>query len=329
MPVALVAAAGYAASGNPGPLLVALFSGAASTSAWRLAALAGIGLVGFLAPDWPGHGWPAASQIAFAATGTLGVMASGGYVARQRQLTVALRERAELAEAARRLQDDRTRVAERTRIAREMHDVLGHKVALICLHAGGLEVNAGAGAARVEQGAALIRATAQETLAEMRAILGVLRPEDDGPDAEGADPQFPDLHRLVDSWVKAGATVALHDEVGAMPPATARAVHRLVQEGLTNAHKHATGAAATVTLTGGPGDGVTAVISNGPPDPSAGPGPGAVLPGGGAGLVGLVERLRLLGGTVRCGPDGAGGWRLEGRLPWPAGQSDPTPGGPA
>jgi len=63
-------------------------------------------------------------------------------------------------------------VAERTRIAREMHNVLGHKVALICLHAGGLEVNAGAGAARVEQGAALIRATAQETLAEMRAILG-------------------------------------------------------------------------------------------------------------------------------------------------------------
>jgi len=172
VPVALVAAAGYAASGNPGPLLVGLFSGAASTSARRLAMLAGVGVAGLLAPDWPGHGGPAASQIAFAATGTLGVMASGGYVARRRELTDALRERAELAEAARRLQDDRARVAERTRIAREMHDVLGHKVALICLHAGGLEVNAGAGAARVEQGAALIRATAQETLAEMRAILG-------------------------------------------------------------------------------------------------------------------------------------------------------------
>lgn len=92
-----------------------------------------------------------------------------------------------------------------------------------------------------------------------------------------------------------------------MPAATARAAYRLAQEGLTNAHKHAPGAAVSIAATGGHGGDVTVTVASGPPRHGA---PEVHTAGSGSGLVGLGERLRLIGGTLHRGPDDAGGWRL-------------------
>lgn len=312
--VAAIGAVAHALSANPGPLLISVFSGARSGPGRRLPVLAVIGVAGFLAPEWLGHGRPDANALLSAVAATAVVMAAGGYAATRRELTQSLRERAERAEAEQRLRNEQARTTERARIAREMHDVLAHKIALISLHAGGLEVNAHAQPDRIEQGAALIRATAQEALEELRNILGVLRAEHGGePD------EFPDLRRLVDSWAKAGAAVTLHGDIDTMPGVTARAAYRLVQEGLTNAHKHAPGAAVTVQVAGSQKDDVTITVTNEHPRRHTTQPPGA---GAGVGLVGLAERLRLIGGTLRSGPGDAGGWCLEGRLPWLA---EPSP----
>jgi signal transduction histidine kinase len=151
--------------------------------------------------------------------------------------------------------------------------------------------------------------TAREALDELRAVLGVLRNEA-GVAFDFPDP-FPDLRRLVDASTAVGVAVDLRDEVGPLPVATARAVHRVVQEGLTNVHKHAPGAGATVEVRGAPGGEVTIVVANG----ARGDG-GEELPGTGVGLVGLNERVRLLGGRLRSGPDDLSGWRLEATIPW-------------
>jgi signal transduction histidine kinase len=103
----------------------------------------------------------------------------------------------------------------------------------------------------------------------------------------------------------------LRGDLGALPATVSRAAYRLVQEGLTNAHKHAPGAAVTVEIAGG--DVVTVAVLN---EPSRSHGPRPAPSGSGVGLAGLEERFRLVGGTVHSGPDDAGGWRLEGRLPW-------------
>ncbi|MEV0197164.1 histidine kinase [Nonomuraea sp. NPDC050691] len=301
--VAAVGAVAYALSGNPGPLLIGLFSGAGTRLGARFVALAAIGVTGFLAQQWIGNGGFGADVFLSAVAATGAVLLAGLYAATRRELTRSLRERAERAETERHLRDEQAKAAERGRIAREMHDVLAHKVTLISLHAGGLEVNAGAEPARIQREAALIRLTAQEALEELRKIVGVLR--------AGHDAGVPDLLRLVESWASAGNTVTLHGDLGPLPVATARAAYRLVQEGLTNAHKHALGAPVTVSVTGSPEDGVTIAVVNELR-------PGAHPSGGGAGLVGLAERFRLIGGTVRSAPDDAGGWRLEGRLPWDA-----------
>jgi signal transduction histidine kinase len=318
--VAAIGAGAYALSGSPAPLLISLFSGAGLGQGRRILALAVIGVAGFLAPEWVANGQVGANELISAGTGTAATMAAGGYAAMRGELTRSLRERAERAETAQRLRHEQARAAERARIAREMHDVLAHKITLISLHAGGVEVNAHAEPARIEREAALIRATAQEALEELRSILGVLRTDQDGDGgvpAETVD-ELPDLRRLVESWAHAHTSVTLDGDVGAMPVATARAAYRLVQEGLTNAYKHAPGAAVTVRVDGRPGEGVTITVGNGPPRR-----PGSPLPGAGAGLVGLAERFRLIGGTVHAGPDDAGGWRLHGRLPWLADAADP------
>ena len=119
-------------------------------------------------------------------------------------------------------------------------------------------------------------------------MLGMLR-------AERATAPFADLASLVQTSMRAGQPVELHDEAGPLPPATARVVYRIVQEGLTNAHKHAPGARTTVSLHRADRS-VTVTVHN---DVAGAP---MDLPGSGAGLVGLAERLRLVGGTLRSGP---------------------------
>ena len=251
-------------------------------------------------------------------------MAVGAYVGARRDLLTSLRARATQAEAELSLRSDQARLAERTRIAQEMHDVLAHRISLIGLHAGGLEVQPEAGPQVVERSARLIRETAHAALEDLRGVLGVLRAD---ASAEGADlapqPQLADLPRLVASSTAAGVPVTLAAPPGAaladlgVPEVTGRTVYRVVQEALTNVHKHAGGVATSVRLEGTPGSGVVVEVENVRPVPRYG-GAHTPLPGAGVGLVGLRERVALAGGSLDAGPTDAGGWRVRAWFPWPA-----------
>jgi signal transduction histidine kinase len=316
--VTVIGAVAHVLSGNPWPLAVGLFSGAATRPRWRLPVLAIVGTIGLA-----GLNWVEARAVGFEGVGdsallAMAVLAIGTYAGTRQELLDSLRDRAHRAEAERHLRAEHARAAERTRIAREMHDVLAHKLSLIALHAGALEVDPATDPVKVEQAATLVGSTAREALDELRWVLGLLRPDGEVPVGSVPTDDFADLRRLVTSWARAGVSVELRDEVGQMPPAIERAAYRLVQEGLTNAHKHAPGAAVAVTVAGGRGDDVVVSVVNGAPDGTD----HADLTGAGTGLVGLGERLRLVGGTLSSGRHGADGWKLEGRFPW----SDDGPG---
>lgn len=308
-------AVAYVLSGNPGPLVVGLHSGAATRRFRWLPLLLAVGTIGFTMPDVMEYGSVPPDSVGTAALLTAVTLAAGAYAGTRRELVASLRDRAERAEAERHLRVEQARANERARIAREMHDVLAHKISLIALHAGALEVDPAADAPRVGHAATLIGSTAREALAELRSVLGILRSDGDAADASALRDQFADIGLLVASWERAGVAIRLRDEVQRMPTAIGRAAYRLVQEGITNAHRHAPGATVEVTITGGDGDDVFVAVVNGAADGSG----HADLQGAGTGLIGLGERLRLVGGTLTSGRHGAGGWKLEGRLPWPAG----------
>jgi signal transduction histidine kinase len=240
-------------------------------------------------------------------------IAIGAYIGARRDLMASLRDRAERAESERELRAEQARLGERARIAQEMHDVLAHKVSLIALHAGGLEVNPAVGADKVESSAGLIRETARQAMEDLREVLGVLRTD---LSQNGADlapvPRAADLERLVEASRAAGVQVtssfALPDDV---PALVGRTVYRVVQEALTNVHKHARGVHTEVLVEGAPGTGVNVRVTNVRPVAAD-----SLLPGSGAGLVGLRERVTLSGGRLDAGPTQDGGWRVEAWLPY-------------
>jgi signal transduction histidine kinase len=260
--------------------------------------------------------WDTAIAIAIIEAGF--VVAAGAYVGARRDLVASLRERAVRAESERELRTEQAKTGERARIASEMHDVLAHKVSLIALHAGALEVNPSWDATTVRRTAELIRTTAHEAMDDLRDVLGVLRA---GADVGGRDlaptPRAADIRRLVESSCRAGVRVELTMSVGDdLPDPIARTAYRVVQEGLTNVHKHARGAATSISVEGNQSSGVTVLVVNHPPVA-----PALLLPGSGLGHVGLRERVALLGGTFESGPQPHGGWRLCAWLPWHGGAS--------
>jgi signal transduction histidine kinase len=244
-----------------------------------------------------------------------GLLAWGMYVRARRELVGTLRERAERAEAEQAAMADRARADERTRIAREMHDVVAHRVSLIALHAGGLELRPDVPPGEVERTAGLIRRTARLAMEDLRGALGVLRAPDAAVGAPDApQPTLADVPRLVEDSRSAGERVSLELDVppDAWPPeSVGRDAYRTVQEALTNVHKHAHGAATTVTVHGAPGEDLTIEVRNRLPVGRATP----MLPGAGAGLLGLRERVTLAGGEIAHGPDG-GDFVVRARLRW-------------
>lgn len=308
---AMLGAAAFALSGNPGPWAVGVYSGAVYLPLRRvwLAGLAG--WAGLSAYQWIDAGQLRVGDLLAAAGGTALTVLVGVHLTTRRALLATLRERAEIAETQGRLRDDQARAAERDRIAREMHDLLAHKVSLIALHAGALELKVGKDPVRAKQTAGLIRVTARQALQELRTVLGMLH-----ADALGYGESTADVASLVESSTRAGQPVDFHDGAGRLPAATARVVYRVVQEGLTNAHRHAPGAQITVSVEReDTGDSVTVVVRNGPSSPAK----PTDLPGTGSGLVGLAERLRLVGGSIESGPvgrNGNGGWRVDAKVPW-------------
>jgi signal transduction histidine kinase len=247
----------------------------------------------------------------------LAATAWGMFVRARRQLLLSLRERAARAEADQRLHEDRARMAERTRIAREMHDVLAHRISLLALHAGALEVRPNLPAAEVRQTAELLRTTARQALEELREVIGVLR-KDQELELEQRVPQpsLPNIRGLVEETRRAGTAVDFDlrvKQADAISNGAGRDAYRVVQEALTNIRKHAGGAAARVLVTGAPDSGLHVSVRN-RQLVTADSRP--TLPGSGAGLIGLQERVALAGGTLTHGPDGSGDFVVDARLKW-------------
>ncbi|WP_206507112.1 sensor histidine kinase [Streptomyces chrestomyceticus] len=235
----------------------------------------------------------------------------------QDRLVVALRERAAAAEEARRLTDSASRVEERSRIAAEMHDLVGHRLSLISLHSGGLEMALATKAPELKDEAAQVRAATRDAMNELRAVLGVLGPlgRDTGTEAlTDATGTRADIDALAEESRAAGIAVTVRwqgPDLDGLEPRVRRAVHRVVRESLTNVHRYATGASVELTVEH-TDDRVRVTVRNGappaPPEATTGLGTGR-------GLTGLRERVGLLGGTLRTGPTGVGGFLVEATVP--------------
>lgn len=244
-----------------------------------------------------------------------GAVGWGRYARAHRDLVASLRERAAQLEAQQQLRIDQARLTERARIAREMHDVLAHRLSLVSLHAGALEVRADARPEEMASAAGVIRANAHEALMDLRAVIGVLRDgEGTGTGPQRPQPGLSDVPSLVADAREAGAamdySVAVDD--ADLPATTGRTAFRVVQEALTNARKHAPGAAVQVQVQGAPGDGLWVRVSNPVTAPASVTGK---PPGAGLGLVGLAERVSLAGGRLAHGIDGPQ-FQIEAWLPW-------------
>jgi signal transduction histidine kinase len=201
-----------------------------------------------------------------------------------------------------------------------MHDVLAHRVSLMALQAGALEVRPDLPTSEVRTTAGLIRSTARQAMTELRDIIGVLH---DGQHAEaplGPQPTLRDIAALIDGYRKAGLKVGLDmtvDEPDAVPGPLGRDAYRVVREALTNVSKHAGATAAAVSLSGCAGSGLRVEVRNKLPVSGGLVGePADGLPGARLGLVSLAERVTLAGGTLAHGPDGGGDFVLTAAFPW-------------
>ncbi len=243
---------------------------------------------------------------------TAGILGWGMYIGSRRELIWTLRNRAERAEAEQELRVARARSNEQARIAREMHDVLAHRISQISMHAGALAFRDDLTAGEMRSSAAVIQEKAHEALTDLRGVLGVLRDDATGARLRVPQPTYVDLRELVEEARGSGLRVELQDLVQGDPPEVAgRTVYRIVQEGLTNARKHAPGAVVTVQVSGSPDDGIDVLLRN-----PIGFGTTST-PGAGLGLVGLTERAELRGGRLEAGRDGST-FVLHGWIPWAA-----------
>lgn len=204
------------------------------------------------------------------------------------------------------------RLQERERIASEMHDVVAHRISLVAMHAGALAYRTDLDPEEARAAARLIQTNAKRSLEELRTLLTRLRGPERPP--EPPQPTLAELGPLLADAREAGQRIALIDatEPGTVPAGVSRHAFRIIQEGLTNARKHAPRAEVEVRLAGAPGADLSVAVTNALAPPRDRPD----RSGGRLGLVGLTERVELLGGSVRHGPiDGR--FELAARLPWP------------
>lgn len=243
---------------------------------------------------------------------------TGFYIGARRDLIASLRERAENAEREQALREESARESERTRIAREMHDVLAHHISLLSLHAGVLSYRTDLTRQETVDAATIIQNNAQLALTELRQILGVLRRRDgDGSGSGLAEPPQPtlaELPALLADSRESGMLVSLQassrPELDGLSESVSRAAYRIIQEALTNARKHAAGAPVTLEIDRHGGE-LLVVVRNPVRDSTAVP---SIT--GGMGLTGLRERADLAGGSLAHGTDGDGGFVVTARLPW-------------
>jgi signal transduction histidine kinase len=267
----------------------------------------------------------------------------GLYVGARRRLMESLRERADSLERELQLLAERAeeraewaRNEERTRIAREMHDVVAHRVSLMVVHAAALQAVARKDPEKAVRNAALVGDMGRQALTELREMLGVLRSGGDGVRRERAasvplaavgvaaaaaasraadddGPSLAEIEELVGQSAAAGMVVAFSVEGDARSyaPLVEQTAYRVVQEALTNVHKHAAGAKTYVRLAHRVSE-IAMQVENEPPEEA---GSSARLPSGGNGLVGMKERVSALGGVFVSGPTDAGGFRVSAVIP--------------
>ncbi|MFP5068081.1 sensor histidine kinase [Pseudonocardia nantongensis] len=242
---------------------------------------------------------------------------AAGLLAGTRRAVIAdLRGRLATAEAERAERDERARAAERRRIAGEMHDLLGHRLSLLSVHAGALELRSDLSADTVRESARVLRDTTHRAMEDLRTIVQVLRePVGDDPVLDPPGEGLGGIESLVAEARAAGAEIRLRSTelllLTPPPDPLAGVAYRVVREGLTNATRHAPGAAVEVRLDGRPGRDLAVTVTSG----CTGDRPPAPV-GAGTGLIGLRERVETLtGGTLAHGPL-PDGYRLRAVLPW-------------
>jgi signal transduction histidine kinase len=241
----------------------------------------------------------------------------GLFVRAQRDLVISLHQHAERMEQDRAGAEERARDAERRRIAREMHDVLAHRISMLGLHAGALEYRgSSATPAEVAEAAGVIRSSATEAMQELREVIGLLRSDDAERGIEPPQPTLARIPQLIDesrgAGVRIDATIDPLDDAD-VPAAAQLAAYRVVQEGLTNARRHAPGSRVEVRLAHGAIDLLVEVVTRTGLRPAAASGDSEAATG--AGLVGLRERVTLLGGRLDHGVDERGDFHLTATLP--------------
>jgi signal transduction histidine kinase len=233
----------------------------------------------------------------------------GRFRQQQADLIAAAADRVTRLERERELVAGRARAQERARIATDMHDSLGHELALIALRAGALELSPDLPEGNREAAAAL-RRNAVDATDRLRQTIGILRDE-----PAPAVPLYESVEALVARAAEAGMPVTLTTDAVPLPPLAARTVHRVVQESLTNAARYAPGAEVTVDIAVADAIAKVAVGNSGRHVD--------VPSGKGSGLVSLEQRVRLLGGAFRAGPS-EGGFEVRAEVPFEDAKIDVT-----
>ena len=243
---------------------------------------------------------------------------TGFYVRARREIIASLHERVRTAEREQALTTEAARDAERTRIAREMHDVLAHRISLVAMHAGALAYREDLTREQTAETAATIQANAQLALTELRQVLGVLRAGQVSDGVEAPQPTLAELPALLAEARETGSQVQLDvldltGELSRIPATLSRTSFRIAQEALTNARKHAAGQSVAVRLAGAPGGCLELEVRN-----RFGAALGAGAGGPGVGLTGMTERAELAGGALTYGGQPDGSFLVRARLPWSA-----------
>ncbi len=251
--------------------------------------------------------------ITFAATGW------GMFVRSRRMLLASLRAQVQQTEAEAAWRAENARQSERERMAREMHDVLAHRLSLLAVHAGALEFRADASPDQVAWAAGVIRDNAHQALEELRSVINVARENEPAGIPERPQPTLADVPALLEESRQAGLAVSLRESAEVvehgreLPPAAGRALYRIVQEALTNVRKHAASSPASVEFTGRPGERIEVSVRNRCVAAAS-----SLPPGPGTGLIGLRERATLAGGAFDYGPTPDGDFVVRAWLPWSA-----------
>jgi signal transduction histidine kinase len=235
----------------------------------------------------------------------IGAIELGLFLRLRLRLAQEAEQRALRSRGEERARIEHARRSERLRIARDMHDVLADRISLLSVHAGALAFRPDAPAEQVAATAEVIRGASHDILTDLQRVIGVLRDDEQLPEPDLRTPGLRQIRELVDDAIRSGQPVRV-SALPEVPDAIGRTAYRVVQEGLTNARKHAPGRSVEVSLQ--VDDALVVAVSN---KMSAGT---AAVPGTGLGLLGLRERLDLLGGRLEYGPSD-GVFRLTAWLP--------------